>query len=51
MKKLEKTNTDKYVIKCRRCDNDKGVIRKYGLKICRRCFKDIAIALGFNKYG
>jgi len=34
---------------CRRCKNDKAVIRKYGLYICRRCFKEVALKIGFNK--
>jgi len=35
---------------CRRCGNARGLISKYGLKMCRRCFKDFALQLGFNKY-
>ncbi|RLG69670.1 MAG: 30S ribosomal protein S14 [Candidatus Iainarchaeum archaeon] len=35
---------------CRICKNNKGLIRKYGLMICRRCFKDYAEKLGFKKY-
>eukprot|EP01132_Coremiostelium_polycephalum_P009390 gene9390-11535_t len=36
--------------KCRTCDNHHGVIRKYGLMMCRRCFRANAEAIGFNKY-
>jgi len=36
--------------KCRMCGNNKGLIKKYGLYYCRRCFKDIAEKLGFRKY-
>lgn len=36
--------------RCRRCKNDKGLIRKYGLYLCRRCFKDNAQMMGFKKY-
>lgn len=51
MKRDQKTNSDKYLIKCKRCKNDKGLVRKYNLNICRRCFKDIALAVGFKKFG
>jgi len=51
MKKLEQTNSEKYIVKCRRCHNNKGMIRKYNLRLCRRCFKDIALEIGFHKYG
>jgi len=26
------------------------VIRKYGLYLCRRCFREVAPVLGFKKY-
>ena len=48
--KAIKTNTEKYLVLCRRCGNDKGMVRKYNLDICRRCFKDIALGLGFQKF-
>lgn len=35
---------------CRRCGNARGLIRKYGLNYCRRCFREIAKNIGFNKY-
>jgi ribosomal protein S14 len=28
----------------------KGVIRKYRLFYCRRCFREVATDIGFNKY-
>jgi ribosomal protein S14 len=37
-------------LKCRRCGNYHGFINKYGLKLCRRCFRDVAIQIGFKKY-
>ncbi|MBI2598510.1 MAG: 30S ribosomal protein S14 [Candidatus Diapherotrites archaeon] len=49
--KEQKTNSEKYMVLCKRCRNDKGVIRKYNLNICRRCFKDIALNIGFKKFG
>jgi len=36
--------------KCRMCGARVGVIRKYGLNICRRCFKESAPKLGFKKF-
>jgi len=35
---------------CKICGTRKGFQRKYGLNICRRCFKDNAPRLGFQKY-
>lgn len=36
--------------KCRVCKGNAGLVRKYNLYVCRRCFKDIAGKLGFKKY-
>lgn len=36
--------------KCRRCGRPSGYISKYGLDLCRTCFREIAINLGFKKY-
>lgn len=36
---------------CRNCGNTRAQIRKYGLRICRRCFREMAESLGFRKYG
>ncbi|MHA1616368.1 MAG: 30S ribosomal protein S14 [Candidatus Njordarchaeales archaeon] len=35
--------------RCRRCGTTKGVIRKYGLYICRRCIREVYYLLGFEK--
>ncbi|MFC1690961.1 30S ribosomal protein S14 [Nanoarchaeota archaeon] len=35
---------------CVRCGNTKGHISKYGLGLCRQCFRDIATKIGFKKY-
>jgi len=35
---------------CLRCGSTRGVIRKYGLQYCRKCFREIAKSLGFKKY-
>ncbi len=34
---------------CRNCKNTHGLIRKYGLMICRRCFRENTKELGFTK--
>ncbi len=36
--------------KCRNCGRNGGHIGKYGLKLCRQCFRAIATDLGFKKY-
>lgn len=36
---------------CRNCGNSRGLIRKYGLFVCRRCFREMAESIGFRKYG
>ncbi|OJJ82804.1 ribosomal protein S14 [Aspergillus campestris IBT 28561] len=35
---------------CRVCSNRGGLIRKYGMNICRQCFREKATDIGFNKY-
>ncbi len=37
--------------RCKRCGRIRGHIRKYGLGLCRQCFRDIATRIGFKKYG
>lgn len=36
--------------KCVRCGRIKGHISSYGLDLCRQCFREIAVSLGFRKY-
>ena len=36
--------------RCKCCDIGKGVIVKYGLVVCRKCFREKANLLGFYKY-
>ncbi len=36
--------------KCTRCGNTRGHIGKYGVDVCRRCFREIATHIGFKKY-
>jgi small subunit ribosomal protein S14 len=35
---------------CRRCNTHKAIIRRYGLNVCRRCFREVATKMGFKKY-
>lgn len=34
---------------CRRCGNTHGLIRKYAMNLCRRCFREYAPTIGFTK--
>jgi small subunit ribosomal protein S14 len=36
--------------RCRRCGRIRAHIDKYGLNLCRQCFREVAPALGFKKY-
>lgn len=36
--------------RCKRCGSTRAHIQKYGLHLCRRCFRDIAFKIGFKKY-
>jgi small subunit ribosomal protein S14 len=36
---------------CSRCGSYGAQIRKYGLHVCRQCFREVAAELGFKKYG
>lgn len=35
---------------CRVCTARQGLIRKYNLYVCRRCFRDYAKDIGFKKF-
>jgi len=35
---------------CRFCGNARGLVRKYGLNACRRCFRERAEHIGFRKF-
>lgn len=35
---------------CTRCGGRRGHISKYSLNVCRRCFREIAVKIGFKKY-
>ena len=36
--------------RCVRCGRIRGHISSYGLDLCRQCFRENAVALGFKKY-
>lgn len=37
-------------IRCKVCKSTRGLIHKYGLNICRRCFREVAPSIGFKKH-
>lgn len=49
--KIKNNDPKKKLRKCRVCSTRRGLIRKYGMNLCRRCFKDRAEKIGFKKQG
>ncbi len=47
---LEEKFKAKGTRKCKVCGNVRGLIRKYGLHVCRRCFREVAEHMNFRKY-
>ena len=48
----DKTSAKKKLKKstyCKNCGNNKGMIHRYGINLCRRCFKELAEKVGFKK--
>jgi small subunit ribosomal protein S14 len=35
---------------CVRCGRKRGIVRRYGLRMCRQCFRETAPEIGFRKY-
>ncbi|MGV9173807.1 MAG: 30S ribosomal protein S14 [Promethearchaeia archaeon] len=35
---------------CRRCGTNRAIIRRYGLNLCRRCFREVANDIGFQRF-
>ena len=35
---------------CERCGRQRGLVRRYGMRLCRQCFREIAPEIGFKKY-
>lgn len=56
MKKFQKYNTPKDRTcgkakkKCRRCGRNGAHIDKYGLDVCRQCFREVGPKIGFKKF-
>ncbi len=56
LKKYEKHNSPKdrgcgiAKKRCRRCGRIRAHISKYGLELCRQCFREISKKIGFKKY-
>ena len=56
LKKYKKHNAPKKrttglsLKKCRICGRSRGHISKYGLNLCRQCFREIATKVGFKQY-
>ncbi|MCX6642941.1 MAG: 30S ribosomal protein S14, partial [Candidatus Bathyarchaeota archaeon] len=48
MSEQKKRTTGAGTRRCIRCGNHNGLIRRYGLNICRRCFRETAASLGFT---
>jgi len=46
----KKRSCGKSLKKCRRCGRMGAHIGKYGLDLCRQCFRQIATKIGFKKY-
>lgn len=36
--------------KCIRCGRNRAYIQKYGIHLCRQCFREVATNIGFKKY-
>ena len=56
LKKFQKNNVPKARTcgiankKCSRCGRTGAHIDKYGIDLCRQCFREIATSIGFKKY-
>ncbi len=35
---------------CKRCGRKRGLIRRYAMRMCRQCFRESALQMGFKKY-
>jgi ribosomal protein S14 len=49
-KKLKSKMRGKGNRKCRFCGSARGLIRKYQLTVCRRCFREVGEEIGFRKF-
>lgn len=48
--KVKKQRYGKGSRSCRACFRHNGLIRKFDLNLCRKCFRDYAPTLGFKVY-
>jgi small subunit ribosomal protein S14 len=48
--KPKKRTTGTALRKCERCGRFGGHLKQYGLNLCRHCFREIAVEIGFKKY-
>lgn len=46
----EKTKLFGRVNGCERCGRMRAIVRRFGLHMCRQCFRDAAATMGFKKY-
>lgn len=47
----KKRTFGKGIKQCEECGNTRGYIAKYGINMCRKCFRENAGKLGFKKFG
>jgi small subunit ribosomal protein S14 len=50
IKTKEKTKLYGAVFGCERCGQMRSLVRRYGLHLCRQCFRDTAATMGFKKF-
>lgn len=56
MIRFKKFNTPKKRVfgsdtkRCKRCGNPHGHVGKYGINLCRKCFRELAPLIGWKKY-
>lgn len=46
----KKRTCGKSLRRCKICGNLSGHVGRYGIHLCRKCFRDMAKTLGFKKY-
>lgn len=46
----KKRTCGKSLYKCRRCGRNGAFISKYGINMCRQCFREVATQIGFKKF-
>ncbi len=46
----KKRSTGRSKDRCEICGRTGGHIKKYGLRLCRHCFREISKDIGFKKY-